>query len=305
MAYLLRRLVQAIPVLLIVSFVVFGMVFLSGDPAVLMLPADATKEDVAAFRAAYGFDDPFLVQYGRFLGNALRGDLGESLRYKQPALDLVLARLPATVQLSLTSMLIAVSLAIPLGTIAGLRRNSVIDYAASSVSVLGQAMPNYWLGFLLVMFFAVRLKWLPTSGGPGWPHVLLPALTIALGVMALVTRMMRSSVLEVLGEDYVRTARGKGLHNRIVVSRHILRNAILPVVTVVALQFGYILGGAVVIETIFAWPGLGLLAVQAINNRDYPLVQAIVLFLSISFVAINLVVDLLYRGLDPRMGKSA
>jgi len=305
LAYLLQRLVQAIPVLLIVSFVVFGMVFLSGDPAVLMLPADATTEDVAAFRAAYGFDDPFLVQYGRFLGNALRGDLGESLRYKQPALDLVLARLPATLQLSLTSMLIAVTLAIPLGTIAGLRRNSVVDYAASSVSVLGQSMPNYWLGFLLVMFFAVRLKWLPTSGGPGWPHVLLPALTIALGVMALVTRMMRSSVLEVLGEDYVRTARGKGLQNRIVVSRHILRNAILPVVTVVALQFGYILGGAVVIETIFAWPGLGLLAVQAINNRDYPLVQAIVLFLSVSFVAINLVVDLLYRGLDPRMGKTA
>lgn len=305
MAYLLRRLLQAIPVIFIVSFVVFGMVFLSGDPAVLMLPADATTEDVAAFRAAYGFDDPFLVQYARFLGNALQGDLGDSLRYKQPALQLVLDRLPATLQLSVVAMVIATALAIPLGTIAGLRRNSAVDYAASTVSVLGQSMPNYWLGFLLVMFFAVRLKWLPTSGGPGWPYVLLPALTIALGVIALITRMMRSSVLEVLGEDYVRTARGKGLQNRLVVSRHILRNAILPVVTVVALQFGYILGGAVVIETIFAWPGLGLLAVQAINNRDYPLVQAIVLFLAISFVVINLAVDLLYRGIDPRVGKAA
>lgn len=303
MAYLLTRLLQAIPVILVVSFVVFGMVFLSGDPAVLMLPADATAEDVAAFRAAYGFDDPFLVQYARFLGRALQGDLGQSLRYKQSALALVLERVPATLQLSITSMVIAVVLAIPLGTIAGLRRNSTVDYGASSVSVLGQSMPNYWLGFLLVMLFAVRLRWLPTSGGPGWPYVVLPALTIALGVMALVTRMTRSSVLEVMSEDFVRTARGKGLQNRVVVSRHILRNAILPVVTVVALQFGYILGGAVVIETIFAWPGLGLLAVQAINNRDYPLVQATVLFLSISFVVINLLVDLFHRTIDPRQGK--
>lgn len=305
MAYLLRRLLIAIPVILIVSFVVFGMVFLSGDPAVLMLPADATTEDVAAFRAAYGFDDPFLVQYGRFLSNALQGDLGDSLRYKQPALDLVLERMPATLQLSAISMLIAIVVAIPLGTLAGLYRNSIVDYVASTLAVLGQAMPNYWLGFLLVMLFSVNLRLLPTSGGPGWPHVLLPAVTIALGVMALITRMMRSSVLEVLGEDYVRTARSKGLSERLVISRHILRNAMLPVVTVVALQFGYILGGAVVVETIFAWPGLGLLAVQAINNRDYPLVQAVVLFLAVSFVLINLLVDIAYRSLDPRIQKSA
>jgi peptide/nickel transport system permease protein len=277
------------------------MIFLSGDPAILMMPPEATAEEVQAFREAYGFDDPFLVQYGRFLGGVLRGDLGESIRFKQPTMDLVLDRLPATMQLSIVSILMAIAISLPLGTIAGLRRNSVIDYIASSLSVFGQAMPNYWLGFLLVMFFAVRLRLLPTSGGPGLRYVILPSLTIALGVMALITRMVRSSVLEVIGEDYVRTARGKGLHRSTVITHHVLRNALLPVITVIALQFGYILGGAVIVETIFAWPGLGLLAVQAINNRDYPLVQAVVLFLSLSFVLINLVVDISYHFLDPRI----
>jgi peptide/nickel transport system permease protein len=216
-------------------------------------------------------------------------------------MELVLDRLPATMQLSIVSMLMAIAISLPLGTIAGLRRNSIIDYIASSLSVVGQAMPNYWLGFLLVMLFAVRLRLLPTSGGPGLRYVILPSLTIALGVMALITRMVRSSVLEVIGEDYIRTARGKGLHRSTVITRHVLRNALLPVITVIALQFGYILGGAVIVETIFAWPGLGLLAVQAINNRDYPLVQAVVLFLSLSFVLINLVVDISYHFLDPRI----
>ncbi len=305
MAYILRRLLIAIPVLLVVSFAVFGMVFLSGDPAVLMMPPEATAEDLAAFRAAYGFDDPFLVQYARFLGGALQGDLGNSIRYKSPALALVVERVPATLQLSLTSMVLAVLFSLPLGTIAALRRNSVVDYLASVIAVVGQSMPNYWLGFLLVMFFAVRLRWLPTSGGPGLRYVVLPALTIALGVTALVTRMTRSSVLEVIREDYVRTARSKGLREAVVITRHVLRNAMLPVVTVIALQFGYILGGAVVVETIFAWPGLGLLAVQAINNRDYPLVQAIVLLLAVSFVVINLAVDIFYHFLDPRVKTAA
>jgi peptide/nickel transport system permease protein len=301
LGYILRRAAIAVPVMLVVSFVVFGMIFLSGDPAILMMPPEATAEEVQAFRAAYGFDDPFLVQYGRFLGGVLRGDLGESIRFKQPAMELVLDRLPATMQLSIVSMLMAIAISLPLGTIAGLRRNSIIDYIASSLSVVGQAMPNYWLGFLLVMLFAVRLRLLPTSGGPGLRYVILPSLTIALGVMALITRMVRSSVLEVIGEDYIRTARGKGLHRSTVITRHVLRNALLPVITVIALQFGYILGGAVIVETIFAWPGLGLLAVQAINNRDYPLVQAVVLFLSLSFVLINLVVDISYHFLDPRI----
>ena len=301
MDYILRRSLSAIPVLLIVSFVVFGMVFLSGDPAILMLPPEATADEVAAFRQAYGFDDPFLVQYGRFLGGVLRGDWGESLRYKKPALEMVLERLPATLQLSGVSMLLAVLVALPLGTLAAMYRNSIVDYVASIFAVIGQSMPNYWLGFLLVMFFAVRLRLLPTSGGPGWFYVILPAITIAVGVIALVTRITRSSVLEVQREDYVRTARAKGLKEFTVINHHVLRNAMLPVITVIGLQFGYILGGAVVIETIFAWPGLGLLAIQAIFNRDYPLVQAVVFFLAVSFVLINLVSDIIYHVLDPRI----
>jgi peptide/nickel transport system permease protein len=277
------------------------MVFLSGDPAILMLPPEATADDVEAFREFYGFNDPFLVQYARFMKNALRGDLGRSLRFNQPALDMVLERLPATLQLSMYSMLLATLIAIPLGTIAALNRNSIVDYAASVVAVIGQSVPNYWLGFLLVILFAVELRLLPTSGGPGLKFAILPAATIAIQVIALITRMTRSSILEVLGEDYVRTARAKGLQESWVVIKHVLRNAIVPIVTVIALQFGYILGGAVVIETIFVWPGLGLLAVQAIYMRDYPVVQASVFFLSISFVLINLAVDIAHYYMDPRI----
>jgi ABC-type dipeptide/oligopeptide/nickel transport system permease component len=290
--------------LLVVSFVVFAMIFLSGDPAVLMLPPESTAEEVASFRHAYGFDDPLPVQYGRFLGNILRADFGRSIRYNQPALNLVLERLPATLQLSTFSVALAVVIAVPLGMIAALRRNSTLDYVASSLAVLGQSMPNYWLGFLLVYAISVKLQLLPTSGGPGPRHVILPGLTIAFGLLALITRMTRSSMLEVIGEDYVRTARAKGLRERMVVIRHGLRNALLPIVTLVALQFGYILGGAVVIETIFAWPGLGLLTIQAIYNRDYPLVQAAVLFLATSFVLINLLTDISYQFLDPRLRRS-
>lgn len=277
------------------------MLFLSGDPVILMLPPGSTQEQVDSFRRAYGFDDPFLVQYGRFLFNALRGDLGRSIRYNEPALDLVLQRLPATIQLAGTSVLIAILISLPLGTFAALKRNSFIDYTASFISVLGQSMPNFWLGFLLIYAFAVNLHWLPTSGGPGFPYVLLPAMTIGFNVVALATRMTRSAFLENLGEDYVRTARGKGVPEYLVIIRHTARNSILPVFTVLALQFGYILGGAVVVETLFAWPGLGLLIIQAIYNRDYPLTQAAVLFLAVSFVLINLIVDIVYQFLDPRV----
>jgi peptide/nickel transport system permease protein len=277
------------------------MIFLSGDPAVLMLPPETSAEQVAAFREAYGFDDPFLVQYGRFLGNALRGDFGRSLRYNQPAMDLVIERLPATLQLSFSSILLAVILALPLGIIAAIKRKTMADYLASFLAVIGQSMPNYWLGFMLVYLFAVKLKWLPTSGGPGLRYVILPAITIAFAIMALVSRMTRSSMLQVLHQDYIRTARAKGLIERKVILIHALRNALLPIVTIIGLQFGYILGGAVVIETIYAWPGLGLLTIQAIYSRDYPVVQASVLFLTISFVVINLIVDVSYQYLDPRI----
>lgn len=277
------------------------MIFLSGDPAVLMLPPEASAEQVASFRTAYGYDDPFLVQYGRFMQGALSGDFGKSIRYNQPAIDLVLARLPATLQLSSISILFAVIVAVPLGVIAAVKRNSWIDYTASFLAVLGQSMPNYWLGFLLVYLMAVNLKLLPTSGGPGLRYVILPAVTIAFNLIALISRMTRSSMLQVLNEDYVRAARAKGLTYARVVLKHGLRNALLPIITIIGLQFGYILGGAVVIETIYAWPGLGLLTIQAIYNRDYPLVQASVMFLTLSFVVINLLVDVSYQLLDPRI----
>jgi peptide/nickel transport system permease protein len=299
--YFLRRVLLSIPIILVVSIVVFGMVFLSGDPAVLMLPPEASEEQVAAIREEYGFNDPFLVQYGRFMENALHGDFGKSIRYNQPAMELVIERLPATLQLSVTSILLAVVFAIPLGIISATKRNSLADYSASLLSILGQSIPNYWLGFMLVYFFAVELGWLPTSGGPGLKYVILPAFTIAFAIMALISRMTRSSMLQVLHEDYIRTARAKGQSERKVIIVHALRNALLPIVTIVGLQFGYILGGAVVIETIFAWPGLGLLTIQAIYNRDYPVVQASVLFLTVSFVVINLLVDVSYQFLDPRI----
>ena len=305
MGYIVRRVLVALPVMLVVSFVVFAMIFLSGDPAVLMLPPEASDEQVAQFRQQYGFDQPFLVQYARFLGKALQGDLGNSLRYNEPALGLVVQRMPATLQLSTFSIILAVVMALPLGVLSAIYRNSPIDYVASFLSVVGQSMPNYWLGFMLVFLVAVRWHWLPTSGGPGLRHVVLPGFTIAINIMALITRMTRSSMLEVLSEDYVRTARAKGLKERTVIVRHALRNGLLPVVTIIALQFGYILGGAVVIETIFAWPGLGLLTIQAIYSRDYPVVQASVLFLAASFVLINLLVDISYRFLDPRVTRQS
>jgi ABC-type dipeptide/oligopeptide/nickel transport system permease component len=303
--YLIRRVILSVPVVVIVSIVVFAMIFLSGDPAVLMLPPESSEEEVARFREAYGFDDPFWVQYGRFAGKALKGDLGKSIRYNQPAIELVLEKLPATLQLSTFAMLLAVVFSIPLGIIAALNRNSIVDYISSFLAVLGQSMPNYWLGFLLVYLLAIKLHLLPTSGGPGLRFVILPAFTIAFNLMALITRMTRSTMLEVLGENYVRTARAKGLTEYSVVIGHALRNAILPIVTIVALQFGYILGGAVVVETIFAWPGLGLLTIQAIYNRDYPLVQAAVMFLTLSFVVINLLVDVSYQFIDPRIRLSS
>jgi peptide/nickel transport system permease protein len=291
----------SIPVVFIVSIVVFGMIFLSGDPAVLMLPPEASDEQVANFRAAYGYDDPFLIQYSRFFRSALKGEFGKSIRYNQPAINLVLERLPATLQLSSISILFAVVMAVPLGIIAAVKRNSWVDYTASFLSVIGQSMPNYWLGFLLVYLVAVYLKLLPTSGGPGLRYVILPAVTIAFNLMAIISRMTRSSMLQVLNEDYIRAARAKGLSYWRAVLKHGVRNALLPVITIIGLQFGYILGGAVVIETIYAWPGLGLLTIQAIYNRDYPLVQASVMFLTLSFVGINLLVDVSYQLLDPRI----
>ncbi len=299
--YLLRRFLQSLLVLLGVSFVVFGILFLTGDPALVLLPPDASIEDVAKFRHQMGFDDPFLVQYGRFLSGALRGNFGQSVRHGEPAFDLVMERMPATFELSGAALVLALCLAIPAGIISAVRRNTVLDYVSTVVALLGQSMPTFWLGIMLILLFSVQFNLLPSSGRGGWEHILLPAVTLGLFTTARITRLTRSGMLEVLNQDYIRTARAKGVANPPVVWKHALKNAAIPIVTIVGIELGTLLGGSVITETIFAWPGVGRLSVQAIYNRDYPVVQAAVFTLAATFVLVNLVVDVLYTYLDPRI----
>jgi ABC-type dipeptide/oligopeptide/nickel transport system permease component len=299
--YLLRRLAQSVLVLLGVSFVVFFILYLTGDPALVLLPPDATAEDVREFRERMGFNDPFIVQYGRFLGGALRGDFGQSVRHGEPAFDLVLERLPATFELSGAALVVALLLAIPAGVVSAVRRNTATDYVATVVALLGQSMPTFWLGIMLILIFSVQLNVLPSSGRGGLEHLLLPAITLGLFTTARITRLTRSGMLEVLNQDYIRTARAKGVSGPPIVWKHALKNAAIPIVTIVGIELGTLLGGSVITETIFAWPGVGRLSVQAIYNRDYPVVQAAVFLLASTFVLVNLVVDLLYTYLDPRI----
>jgi peptide/nickel transport system permease protein len=299
--YLFRRFLQSLLVLLGVSFVVFGILFLTGDPALILLPPDAGIEDIAKFREQMGFNDPFLVQYGRFLAGALRGDFGQSVRHGEPAFDLVMERMPATFELSGAALALALCLAIPAGIISALRRNSVLDYISTVVALLGQSMPTFWLGIMLILLFSVQFNMLPSSGRGGWQHMVLPAVTLGLFTTARITRLTRSGMLEVLNQDYIRTARAKGVANPPVVWKHALKNAAVPIVTIVGIELGTLLGGSVITETIFAWPGVGRLSVQAIYNRDYPVVQAAVFTLAATFVLVNLVVDVLYTYLDPRI----
>ncbi|HBH02790.1 MAG: hypothetical protein A2W08_19530 [Candidatus Rokubacteria bacterium RBG_16_73_20] len=300
-AYLVRRLAQSLLVLLGVSFVVFFILHLTGDPALVLLPPDATAQDIQEFREKMGFNDPFLVQYGRFLRGALRGDFGRSVRHDEPAFDLVAERLPATLELAGAALLIALALAIPAGIVSAVRRNSLVDYVSTVVALLGQSMPTFWLGIMLILVFSVRLSLLPSSGRGTLEHLVLPAITLGLFTTARITRLTRSGMLEVLNQDYIRTARAKGMADPPVVWKHALKNAAIPIVTIVGIELGTLLGGSVITETIFAWPGVGRLSVQAIYNRDYPVVQAAVFLLSTTFVVVNLVVDVLYTYLDPRI----
>ena len=300
-AYIAGRLATAVLVILGVSVVSFFLTFLTGDPAEIMLPPGATAVQIEKFRTEWGFADPLPVQYWRFLTRAVHGDFGVSLRHGQSSLPLIVARLPATLQLTVTAMLLAIVLAVPLGVLAATHRGGPIDLAAMSVALVGQSVPNFWLAIMMILLFAVSWGLLPTSGRGGVAHVVMPAAAIAINLMALLTRLVRSTMIEMLSEDYVRTARAKGLRELFVTGRHALPNALIPLVTVVGLQFGYILGGAVVIETIFTWPGVGLFTIQAILNRDYPVVQASVFILATAVVLINLTVDLLYFWLDPRI----
>jgi ABC-type dipeptide/oligopeptide/nickel transport system permease component len=299
--YVVRRLAQALIVLLGISVVVFVILHLTGDPTVLMLPPDVTAEEVARFRKAMGFDDPLPAQYWRFLRGVLQGNFGNSLRHDEPALALVWERMPATLELTIVALGVALLLAIPAGIISAIFRNTALDYVSTVVALIGQAMPTFWLGIMLILVFAVGLQVLPSSGRGSLTNLILPALTLGLFTAARTMRLTRSALLEVLGQDYVRTARAKGVAERGVVWKHALRNASIPVITIVGLELGTLLGGAVITETIFAWPGVGRLSVQAIYNRDYPLVQASVFVLASIFVLVNLAVDLVYTYLDPRI----
>jgi len=299
--YLLRRLWQSLVVLLGVSFVVFFILHLTGDPAAVLLPPEATAEDLREFRERMGFNDPFIVQYGRFLKGALRGDFGESIRHGEPAFDLVIERMPATFELSGAALALALCIAIPAGIVSAVRRNSALDYVSTTVALLGQSMPTFWLGIMLILLFSVQWNLLPSSGRGTWPHLILPAVTLGLFTTARIARLTRSGMLEVLNQDYIRTARAKGVNDPPVVWKHALKNAAIPIVTIVGIELGTLLGGSVITETIFAWPGVGRLSVQAIANRDYPVVQAAVFLLSTTFVIVNLVVDLVYTYLDPRI----
>jgi peptide/nickel transport system permease protein len=299
--YFTRRLLQSLVVLLGVSFVVFFILHLTGDPALVLLPPDASADDVRRFREAMGFNDPFLVQYGRFLGGALRGDFGQSIRHGEPAFHLVAERMPATFELAGAALLIALVLAIPAGIISAVRRNTAIDYVSTVVALLGQSMPTFWLGIMLILLFSVQFHLLPSSGRGTVEHLVLPAVTLGLFTTARITRLTRSGMLEVLSQDYIRTARAKGVSDPPVVWKHALKNAAIPIVTIVGIELGTLLGGAVITETIFAWPGVGRLSVQAIANRDYPVVQAAVFLLATTFILVNLAVDVVYTYLDPRI----
>jgi peptide/nickel transport system permease protein len=303
LTYVGRRILAVVPVLFGVTLAVFSMLFLvPGDPVKIMLAEFVTTpEQIAQMRAQLHLDEPVLKQYGRFVTNALRGDLGVSIRSRRPVAAEITENIGSTGQLALASMLVAIGLGVPLGLLAALGRNSWLDVVAMVVALLGVAMPSFWLGFLLIFVFSLHLGWLPATGGGDLPHLVMPAVALGMIAAAIIARLTRSSMLEVLGQDYVRTARAKGLGRASVIVRHALRNALIPVVTVFGLQFGNLLAGAVIVETVFSRPGLGRLIVGGILAKDFPLVQGTVLFVAAAYVLINVVVDVAYAYVDPRI----
>jgi len=304
--YLLRRLVYLVPVWLGISFIAFALANLTpGDPARLMLQRDLGRQptggEVAAAREALGLDDPFIVRYGRWLGGAVSGDLGTSYRTGEPVLGALLGRFPNTFQIATLGLLGAIALALPLGILAAVWRNSPLDHLSRALALIGAAMPSYWVAYLLILVFAVHLHLLPVAGRGTWQHLLLPSVTLGLAASASLMRLTRSEMLEVLSQDFVRTGWAKGLEPRTVIVGHALRNALLPVMTVAGMRFAGLLGGAVIVETIFAWPGIGKFVLDSIFDRDYPVIQGFVVFMGTVFLLINLMVDLGYAALDPRI----
>ncbi|MCC6174522.1 MAG: ABC transporter permease [Chloroflexi bacterium] len=311
--FLLRRLLRAILALWGIVTIVFVTMRLSGDPVPLMLPPDAPTAEIERVRTQLGLDQPIYVQYAVFIGNVLHGDLGRSIHMRQPALEIAGERLPATIELALVAFGLAVVVAIPAGLISAARRNSIWDNLAMGLALIGQSAPTFYIGIMLILVFGLKFGWFPISGrGQGswldpsdWSdmlsHTFLPAVTLGAFAMASIARLTRSAVLEVMRQDFIRTARAKGLNDVTVLLRHNLKNAAIPIVTIMGLQFGTLLGGAVVTETVFSWPGIGRLAIQSIFNRDYPVVQASVLLVAGAFVLVNFIVDLAYGWLDPRI----
>jgi peptide/nickel transport system permease protein len=302
--FLISRIVRAAIALWLVSTVVFVVMRLSGDPVPLLLPPEAPRSEIFRVRAELGLDRPLPVQYVIFLVNALRGDFGRSIHFRQPAFRVVLGYLPATFELGLSAFALALVVAVPIGVVSAMRRNSVVDQATMGLALVGQAAPTFFIGILLILILSLKLGLLPTSGRGDWRYLVLPALTLGAFAMASIARLTRSAVLEVLRADYIRTARAKGLAERLVIAKHTLKNAAVPIVTITGLQFGTLLGGAVVTETVFAWPGIGRLAIQSIYNRDYPIVQCTVFLSAVLFIVINFCIDLIYGLLDPRVRSS-
>jgi peptide/nickel transport system permease protein len=300
-SYIARRLTHLVFTIFVVSLIVFFLVRLKGDPISVLVPPTFTQEQIDAVRRAWGLDRPLVEQYVVFARRAITGDFGRSLITGTPATELVLQRLGATLRLAGLAALIGLAIAIPAGVLAAVRRNTPWDFAMTALATIGTAMPNFWLGLILIMIFSVNLRILPAFGAEHPLAILMPAFTLGTGMAAQIARLSRSSMLEVLGQDYIRTARSKGLSDRVIIWRHAFRNSLIPIVTAFGLQLGWLLGGSVVVEAVFAWPGLGRLIIEAINVRDITVVQAGVLWFALTFVLINLVVDLTYSIIDPRI----
>jgi peptide/nickel transport system permease protein len=299
--YILGRLVQSIASMVVVSMVVFALVRLSGDPIRIMAPPEASEEDVALMRSYLGLDRPWPVQYWNFISRAVQGDFGKSVRFRRPAMELIAERYGATLELGGLAVLIVVVVALPVGVYSAVKRGTALDYIARGFAALGQAVPPFWLGLLLVLLFGVLLHLLPTSGRGTPLHVILPGITLGWFAVAGLMRLTRSSMLDVLGTEYVKLARIKGLPERQVIWKHAFKNAALPVVTFGALLFVALLNGSIIVETVFSWPGLGLLVIEAVDSRDYPIVQAVVMCLSAMYIGMNLLVDVLYAYLNPKI----
>ena len=300
--FFLNKLLFTFPTIFGVVTLVFLIIHLiPGDPVEIMLGETATLTDKAKLRADLGLDLPISVQYFRFITNLVQGDFGMSFHFRQPAFDLIIKRLPATIELSFGALVVALMISVPLGILSAAKQYSVIDQTSLFVALLGVSMPNFWLGPLLIIIFSINLGWLPVSGRGDITHLLLPAITLGSSMAAILTRMIRSSLLDILKEEYIKTARAKGLPEQIILFKHALRNALLPVVTILGLQFGSLLAGSIITETIFSWPGIGRLTIQAIISRDYALVQGCVMIIALGYVFINLLTDLLYVWIDPRI----